>query len=166
MKSTYISDVEKLESTSFHPVSANRLRNAMSDTIYQANELDKLKKAIAYGKNLDNFLDANLMPTLTRRQQRLLHAAMGLITEGAELLNAVGDSIFGGKPLDEVNVVEELGDAQWYMALGASEMGKTLEEIQEINIKKLKLRYPDKFTEAKAIGRDVKAERELLETAS
>lgn len=166
MKSTYISDVEKLESTSFHPVSRNRLTHTISDVIYLIHRLDALKKAMFYGKNLDNFTDANPIPALTVKQRRLLHAAIGLITEGGELLDAVQANIFGGKTLDEINVVEELGDAQWYMALAASELGVTLEKVQEINISKLKLRYPEKFTEDKAVNRNVKAERTLLEGAA
>lgn len=49
--------------------------------------------------------------------ERLLHAAIGLCTESGELLDAYKKHIFYGKPLDHVNIKEELGDICWYMAI-------------------------------------------------
>jgi hypothetical protein len=37
-------------------------------------------------------------------------------------------------------------------------------KICEINIKKLQARYPEKFTTEKAINRDLKTERTILES--
>ena len=47
---------------------------------------------------------------------RLLHAGMGLSTESAEILDSLKKHIFYGKPLDEVNLKEEMGDLFWYLA--------------------------------------------------
>lgn len=49
--------------------------------------------------------------------ERLRHSAMGLITEAAELLDAYKKHIYYGKPLDRVNIEEEVGDLAWYYAL-------------------------------------------------
>ena len=45
---------------------------------------------------------------------RLLHAAMGMVTEAAELLDMLKKHIFYGKILDLINAKEEIGDSQWY----------------------------------------------------
>ena len=94
---------------------------------------------------------------------RLLHGSVGVSTEGGELLDAMKKYIFYGKPIDRANVKEELGDALYYISLVMDEMGFTLEEVMETNSDKLKARYPEMFTEDKAINRDLDTERKILE---
>lgn len=94
---------------------------------------------------------------------RVLHAAMGLCTESAEVMDALKKTIFYGKPLDVVNVKEELGDVFWYLAIACDELGVSFEDIQRRNIEKLKARYPEKFTPEKALNRDLETERKILE---
>lgn len=95
--------------------------------------------------------------------RRLLHGTMGICTEAGELLDAVKKGMYYGKPMDYVNIREEIGDLLWYMALIIDEMGWSFEQIMEENINKLKTRYPEKFTEEKAINRDLETERKILE---
>jgi NTP pyrophosphatase (non-canonical NTP hydrolase) len=71
--------------------------------------------------------------------------------------------LFYGKPLDEVNLKEEMGDLFWYLAIMADTLGVSFEEIQERNIEKLKARYGEKFTDEKAINRNLETERSILE---
>lgn len=97
------------------------------------------------------------------RTIRLLHGAMGLITEGAELLDALKKYIFYGKDLDLVNIAEELGDNDWYEALILDEIGKTHNEIWAAVIKKLQARYKGKFNEESATNRNLENERAILE---
>lgn len=47
----------------------------------------------------------------------LLHCATGLVTESAELVDAIKKHVFYGKPLDVVNIKEEIGDILWYIAI-------------------------------------------------
>lgn len=93
----------------------------------------------------------------------LMHAAIGLATESGELLDAIKKCVFYGKPLDVVNVKEELGDLLWYLAVACHATGTTIDEVGSLNIAKLKARYPDRFTEAEANERDTDHEREVLE---
>ena len=76
---------------------------------------------------------------------RLLHAAMGLSTEAGEFLDSMKKHLFYGKPLDKINLAEELGDLFWYCAIVADEFGVEFEQIMERNIEKLKARYGDRF---------------------
>lgn len=93
----------------------------------------------------------------------LLHGAIGLATEAGELLDAVKRSLFYGGQLDRTNLVEELGDLEWYMAVIRHAVGVEQDEVQRINIEKLKARYPEKFTSDDALQRDLARERKILE---
>ena len=64
---------------------------------------------------------------------------------------------------DRVNLSEEIGDIMWYIALLCTANNLSLENIMQQNIDKLKLRYPEKFTEEHANIRDLKKERKFLE---
>jgi NTP pyrophosphatase (non-canonical NTP hydrolase) len=96
----------------------------------------------------------------------MLHAAIGLVTESAELIDMIKKHIYYGKDFDEVNAKEEAGDIAWYLGLAINEMKTTMNDVLSLNIEKLKLRYPNKFSSEDAINRDVVAERELLEEKS
>jgi NTP pyrophosphatase (non-canonical NTP hydrolase) len=100
---------------------------------------------------------------LTLRQTRLLHAGIGIATEGGEFLDALKKNLFYGKPLDHVNLREEIGDICWYLAIALNELETTFESVQRVNIEKLKARYPDKFTSENALSRNLEAERAILE---
>lgn len=107
---------------------------------------------------------ASIVPRLSDpRTIRLLHAAMGIMTEGAELLDALKKFIFYGKPLDTVNLAEEVGDTFWYQAIAVDELDTDFETIFAIIIAKLKARYGDKFNEVGAITRNLDMERAILE---
>lgn len=97
------------------------------------------------------------------RNQRLLHAGIGMATEAGEFLDALKKHVFYGKELDTVNLGEELGDLFWYCAIVADELDLDLSKVLDTNIAKLKARYGDKFTEEAADKRDLKTEREILE---
>ncbi len=94
---------------------------------------------------------------------RLLHAAIGLCTETGEIQDQLKKAIFYGKPLDRVNLAEELGDVFWYMAIMSDALGVSFAEIMDKNIAKLKARYGSKFTEHAALNRDIPTERSILE---
>ena len=96
-------------------------------------------------------------------QARLLHAQMGMQTEVAEFADALKKSLFYGKPLDVVNLKEELGDLMWYMAIAMDELDTNFTKEGDRVINKLKTRYPDKFTVDKAENRNLELERAILE---
>lgn len=99
----------------------------------------------------------------TQQNIDLLHAGIGLATEGGEFLDALKKHIFYGKPLDTVNLAEELGDILWYVALAMRALDTTFDEQMDINIKKLSARYPEKFDEFLAENRNLQVERDILE---
>lgn len=93
----------------------------------------------------------------------ILHCAIGASTEAGELLDAFKKHIYYKKPLDVVNVGEEIGDIMFYLSNLARLLELDIEKILQNNIDKLRKRYPDKFTTENALNRDLHAERKELE---
>ena len=76
---------------------------------------------------------------------RLLTAALGLTAESGEFTEVVKKIILQGKPYNEDNVFHmkrELGDICWYLAQACMALDTTFDEIIEMNVDKLKARYP------------------------
>ena len=76
---------------------------------------------------------------------RLLTAALGLSAEAGEFTEVVKKIILQGKPYNEDNVFHmkrELGDICWYLAQACMALDTTIDEVIEMNVDKLKARYP------------------------
>jgi len=76
---------------------------------------------------------------------RLLTAALGLAAESGEFTEVVKKIILQGKPYNEENVFHmkrELGDICWYLAQACMALDTTFDEVIEMNVEKLKARYP------------------------
>jgi len=94
---------------------------------------------------------------------RLSHGIIGLSTEAGELLEIVKKTLFYGKEVDKVHLVEELGDAFWYLALISDSLQLDPELVMRAVISKLKVRYPDKFDTVASSNRELNAERDAIE---
>ena len=76
---------------------------------------------------------------------RLTTAAVGISAEGGEFMEIVKKMIFQGKPVNEENLFHlkrELGDIMWYVAQACMALDTDFNEIIEMNVDKLKSRYP------------------------
>lgn len=189
----YVKDAIVTESRLEGPISVDiqRFLTVIKAFVAAGNLLDVLKKDIFYGvptdplkaetrrqRILDNeaSLEAaaiqitispgNNPELLTAVDSRLAHAIIGISTESVELLEALLDACQSGKPIDTVNVLEELGDVNWYLAIAVSTLGADWEQILITNIAKLKERYKAKFDAAEALERNLTAERAILEDGS
>ena len=144
------------------------------------NVLDQIKKYVFYGKpikydELKSHLDmvngcSELLFDKERNDgsfafnmdvvpvnDRLFHSVIGIATEATELVEAMKN----GFP-DDVNLLEEFGDLNWYEGIGIDELGGSFDEVLETNIRKLKHRYPEKFSHQSAQERDIEGERQIL----
>lgn len=103
-----------------------------------------------------NFVQARFktFPTAT---ETLLHGAVGVAGEAGELLDAVKKNWAYNKPLDAHNVIEELGDLEFYLQAIRSHLGFTRLQILEANVAKLTKRYPTGYTDEAAAARADKA---------
>ena len=84
----------------------------------------------------------DIIESMTPNDAHVLHMAIGISGEAGETLDAVKKAVIYRKPLDRVNVVEELGDIEFYMEGLRQGLGSTREEVLEANMAKLNKRYP------------------------
>lgn len=149
--------------------------NHLRYVVEALNELDKWKKYIMYGKdtavNTDykvkkssghELTSDNVTDLLDEKMVRTIHGVIGSATESSEMLEAIL-KYFDGNTFDEVNFIEEMADVNYYQNL-LCDVYNTDEDLVSMKwVRKLMLRYPGKFTEDKAINRDLAAERKSLE---
>jgi len=108
-------------------------------------------------------LAARTLPKLSSEQEDIQHMLFGMMTELGELVDSYKKHYAYGKPLDMVNVMEEMGDIMWYWAGMCTITGINAPHTLQVNIDKLLARYPDKFTEDQALIRDLERERRILD---
>lgn len=139
--------------------------------------------------------------------KNVLHMALGIKTEIAEIYDIFKRELAYGKLVDIINLEEEIGDLMWYLTnLNTISKGALVnrsnklayiidnslgffvtflyEDYQQAlyliarliekydldmgqilnkNIAKLKARFPEKFTQEKALNRNLNKERDILE---
>ena len=100
-------------------------------------------------KNGKNILENATEDHLTR-----LHAAVGISGESGELLDAIKKETMYNKEPDLVNIIEELGDLEFYMEALRQAYNITREETLQANINKLGVRYSSgKYSDKQAQDR-------------
>lgn len=92
-----------------------------------------------------------------------IHMVLGMGTEVSEIQDVIKKNMAYNKPIDYINVQEEIGDLCWYVANFCRMNNFDLEKILENNIKKLYARYPNKFNSEDAVIRNLEKERAILE---
>lgn len=83
----------------------------------------------------------------------LQESVLGLCGESGECADIVKKHCFQGHELDKLHLAEELGDVAWYLAIAAFAIGYDLEDVFNMNIEKLRDRYPNGFEPEKSVHR-------------
>ncbi len=83
----------------------------------------------------------------------LINGVMGLCGESGEAIDIVKKHLAQGHALDTEHLVKELGDIAWYLAETAFAIGYDLDTVFQMNIDKLKNRYPDGFSVSNSVNR-------------
>lgn len=83
----------------------------------------------------------DIIDSLTPQKADLWHMGTGVSGEAGELLDAIKKHVIYNKPIDIENVIEELGDLEFYMEGIRQNLGITREQTIEQNISKLSVRY-------------------------
>lgn len=81
-----------------------------------------------------------------------MHALHGMVGEIGEL-NSLYQKAFQGHEFDELHAKKELGDLLWFIAEYCTAMNWNLDDVMELNINKLKARYPDGFKSEQSLNR-------------
>lgn len=91
---------------------------------------------------------------MEKQDQMLVNGVLGLNGEAGECADIVKKHLFQGHALDTEHLAEELGDVLWYIAVTAYSIGYNLDYIAQMNVDKLRKRYPDGFDAARSVNRD------------
>lgn len=84
----------------------------------------------------------------------VFNACLGLSGEVGEFNDMIKKWIFHEKPFDIEHAKKETGDICWYLAMLCESFGWSLDEIMQINVDKLKARYPEGFDVERANHRE------------
>lgn len=86
----------------------------------------------------------NALQLSADHQAMLMHAALGLSSEAGEVAGIL-QKIYQGHSFDRVHLAKELGDVLWMVAEACEALGMQLSSVAEMNITKLRARYPHGF---------------------
>ena len=76
-------------------------------------------------------------------QGDLNYSVLGLNGEAGEVADALKKLNYHGHSISQSGLIEELGDALWYIASIAHDLGVSLSDVANVNIRKLWSRYPE-----------------------
>lgn len=91
---------------------------------------------------------------ILNKDMHLMNGVLGLTGESGEVADIVKKYWMQGHDLDKEHVAKELGDICWYIAETATAIDYSLETIMQMNIEKLRKRYPDGFDSKKSQHRE------------
>ena len=80
------------------------------------------------------------------------HALHGMSGEIGEL-HSIYQKVYQGHSFDISHAIKEVGDLLWFIAEWCSAYGLDLSDVMELNIEKLKARYPDGFSADRSLHR-------------
>jgi NTP pyrophosphatase (non-canonical NTP hydrolase) len=92
----------------------------------------------------------DILANLTPGKADLWHGATGVSGEAGELLDCVKKHVVYGQPLNLENLIEELGDIEFYLQAIRNAVSIPRDYIIKKNVEKLKARYPVEYTDAAA----------------
>jgi len=97
----------------------------------------------------------DIIQGLSPAKANALHMAVGVAGEAGELLDGIKKYVIYGKPLDQTNIIEELGDLEFYMEGLRAELGISRNETLVANKHKLlgKRYASGKYSDQQAIER-------------
>ena len=127
-----IRDIKYIEPVELHSVS-KLIRSRIIEGEYHMT-INEYQKA-AYRTANQSLTDS----------QQLQNGLMGLNGESGECIDILKKHLFQGHDLDKYHIAKELGDVAWYLAVSAQALGFDLETILQMNVEKLKARYPHGF---------------------
>lgn len=102
------------------------------------NQLNYSQMVMELAKPAENILELhNMFPEMAHLQ----HMALGVSGEVGELVDAIKKHTVYGKIIDRENVIEELGDIEFYLEGIRGPLGISREETIMHNQQKLSIRY-------------------------
>jgi NTP pyrophosphatase (non-canonical NTP hydrolase) len=113
-----------------------------------------MKDVSLYHEMVNNLVKRNLQENLTEEKFKLLYMAVGVVGKAGELIDAVKKHVVYGKPLGAENMLEELGDIEFYLEGIRQALFITRGQCLRANMLTLSLRYPaGRYSDAAAVER-------------
>ena len=88
------------------------------------------------------------------KADRLYHAVLGLNSEAGEVAGILQKK-YQGHEVSLEHMEKELGDCLWMIAEACDALGTDIDAVMQMNIDKLKARYPEGFTAENSLHRKV-----------
>jgi len=95
----------------------------------------------------------DILESLTPEKCNQWHLAVGIAGEAGELADAFKKYVVYNKPLDRKNVIEELGDLEFFIEATRQSIGVSREDVLLANEEKLMTRYKDGYSDFAAQNR-------------
>lgn len=89
-------------------------------------------------------LASRTIPETFSESSMEFHSLFGMVGEIGEL-HSIYQKVYQGHKFEDDHVKKELGDLLWFVAEYCTGHGWDLEDIMQMNIEKLKKRYPEGF---------------------
>lgn len=89
-----------------------------------------------------------------KNDEKVLHALHGMVGEIGEI-HSIYQKHYQGHNAEIGHMKKEVGDLMWFVAEYCTAMGWDLDEIMQMNIDKLKARFPEGFEAEKSLNRKV-----------
>lgn len=100
-----------------------------------------------------------ILASFTPEKCNLLHAGVGIASEGGEILDVIKKHVIYNQQLDIGHLVEELGDMEFFMEQARAAIGISRDYILKQNYEKLmNKRYPNGYSDEAAQERADKQE--------
>jgi NTP pyrophosphatase (non-canonical NTP hydrolase) len=93
-------------------------------------------------------------PHTSEMSFHLLHMVLGMVTESGEIADLLKKHMAYSRCLDTTKLKDELGDLLFYLCGALIDIGSSLDEIVDMNIAKLKARYPNGYDHKSANNRN------------
>jgi NTP pyrophosphatase (non-canonical NTP hydrolase) len=126
--------------------------------------LPRLESGPFYNEQRRQFPNASGVHPPAHSGAMLLHGQLGATGEMGELASAIEKYMFYNQPFDRNNVIYEIGDVLWYLCEMCDALDIGLEQVMELNIAKLRKRFPEKYSDERALeeNRDRVAEGDAV----
>ena len=131
-----------------------RIEHAQEEAIDLLKYLEHLKQVTEDGITANDYQRAAMRTAGPQTEGWLDNAIFGLCGEVGEVADMVKKHRFQGHDLDVTELMLELGDVAWYLALACSAIDVNLGDVMRMNKEKLEKRFPDGFDKARSINRE------------
>ena len=83
--------------------------------------------------------------SIQNEKELLTLTALGIAGEAGEVVDIVKKVLYHAHELEISSLSKEVGDLLWYITLLCDTVGLTLDDVMQMNVEKLRKRYPDGF---------------------